>query len=162
MPTTKKMRVDRITIAADAALNTHIANPANAHIASAIAATPNMAPASGFDVQTQLGQIANALDSIVTTPGPPGPTGPEGPQGSAGIQGAPGPAGAVGPQGLTGPAGAQGPTGSTGPEGLPGPAGPAGPPGDVTSATVDVLWTGTQAAYNAIGTKDPATLYFIT
>ena len=30
------------------------------------------------------------------------------------------------------------------------------------STTVDTIWTGTQAAYDGIGTKDPATLYFIT
>ena len=31
-----------------------------------------------------------------------------------------------------------------------------------SSTTVDTIWTGNQAAYDAIGTKDPATLYFIT
>ena len=30
-----------------------------------------------------------------------------------------------------------------------------------SSATVTTIWTGTQAAYDAIATKDPATLYFI-
>ena len=30
------------------------------------------------------------------------------------------------------------------------------------STTVDTIWTGNQAAYDAIGTKDSATLYFIT
>ena len=31
-----------------------------------------------------------------------------------------------------------------------------------TSASVDVIWKGTQAMYDQIVTKDPATLYFIT
>ena len=30
------------------------------------------------------------------------------------------------------------------------------------STTVDTIWTGNQAAYDAIGTKDSATLYFVT
>lgn len=32
----------------------------------------------------------------------------------------------------------------------------------VASTTVDTIWAGTQAAYDAIATKDPATLYVIT
>lgn len=35
-------------------------------------------------------------------------------------------------------------------------------PGGVTSATITVIWTGTQAQYDAIGTKSPTTLYIIT
>lgn len=31
-----------------------------------------------------------------------------------------------------------------------------------TSGGVTAIWSGTQAAYNAIGTKNPATLYVIT
>ena len=31
----------------------------------------------------------------------------------------------------------------------------------VSSTTIDILWTGNQAAYDAIGTKDPATMYVI-
>ena len=30
------------------------------------------------------------------------------------------------------------------------------------STTVNIIWTGTQVAYDAIGTKDPATLYVIS
>lgn len=34
-------------------------------------------------------------------------------------------------------------------------------PGGVTSTTITIIWTGTQAQYNALGVKDPATLYVI-
>lgn len=46
--------------------------------------------------------------------------------------------------------------------------GPQGDPGTpapqdaVTSTTVEKIWTGTQAAYDGIATKDPTTLYIIT
>jgi hypothetical protein len=57
---------------------------------------------------------------------------------TVGVPGSPGPSGAVGP---------------AGPAGATGPVGPAGPPG---------VWVQlTQAAYDALGTKDPATLYII-
>lgn len=45
--------------------------------------------------------------------------------------------------------------------------GPQGEPGTpapqdaVTSTTVTQIWTGTQAAYDGIGVKDPETLYVI-
>lgn len=46
--------------------------------------------------------------------------------------------------------------------------GPKGDPGTpapqdaVVSTTITRIWTGTQAAYDGIVTKDPATLYVIT
>jgi len=69
--------------------------------------------------------------------------------------------------------------GMGGPPGPPGPEGPPGPPGTTTWAgitdkpllvsgsvngvpTALTLWTGTQLQYDAIPTKDAATLYVIT
>jgi hypothetical protein len=46
-------------------------------------------------------------------------------------------------------------------QGPPGPAGPAGPQGPEPTG-VWRSWTGTQSAYDALPTKDPATLYVIT
>jgi hypothetical protein len=41
------------------------------------------------------------------------------------------------------------------------PAGPPGPPGTPGSLDAWIRWTGTQAEYDAIATKDPTTLYVI-
>lgn len=49
-----------------------------------------------------------------------------------------------------------------GPKGDKGDPGTPAPQDAVTSTTVTEIWSGTQAAYDAIGTKDPATLYVIT
>ena len=117
------------------------------------------------------------------------PPGPQGPAGQNGTDGAVGPAGPAGQNGAQGPQGIQGPQGPQGPIGPEGPEGPAGPPGTTTwagitdkpteiaagttkaearaavdavgSSTIATLWTGTQTAYDAIGVKDPATLYVI-
>ena len=115
-------------------------------------------------------------------PGPQGPTGPAGPQGAQGPAGPQGPAGtdgtngqdgADGQDGAAGPQGPQGPIGPAGPEGPEGPQGPQGPAGTtawnditgrppvVTSTTVEMLWQGTQAQYDALGTYSDETLYFI-
>jgi Collagen triple helix repeat (20 copies) len=121
----------------------------------------------------------------------PGPVGPEGPQGIQGAQGLQGPIGVTGAAStVPGPTGPTGPTGATGPQGaastIPGPQGAQGPPqffADATSpgvGTLDYLWvdiddtsletftgpfwikwSGTQAAYDAIVTKDPNTLYVV-
>ena len=121
--------------------------------------------------------------------GPQGPQGPAGQNGTDGADGAAGPAGQDGAAGAQGPQGIQGPQGPQGPIGPEGPEGPAGPPGTTTwagitdkpteiaagttkaearaavdavgSSTIATLWTGTQTAYDAIGVKDPATLYVI-
>ena len=77
-----------------------------------------------------------------TVPGPAGPQGPPGPTGAAST--VPGPTGPTGPQGSTGP---QGPTG------------PQGVKGDQGVVPVVEI---TQAAYDALGTKDPAVMYVIT
>ena len=69
------------------------------------------------------------------------------------IKGEQGPQGVQGPQGIQGPQGVQGPTG---PQGSTGPQGPTGATGP------QAVWVQmTQAAYTALGTKDPNTLYLI-
>jgi hypothetical protein len=60
---TKKMTVDKLTTAASTGLNAHITAASGAHIASAIAATPNGGTMNGADVQTQLAQASTALDA---------------------------------------------------------------------------------------------------
>jgi hypothetical protein len=85
------------------------------------------------------------------TIGVPGSTGPRGVQGAVGAVGPTGPASTVpGPQGVQG---------STGPQGPPGPTGQQGPPG--VQGASGVWATMTQAAYTALSTKDPNTLYVI-
>lgn len=61
---TKKLMVDKLTTSANAALTAHISDPSAAHVAAAIGATPNTAPLSGTDVQTQLAQAAAAIDAL--------------------------------------------------------------------------------------------------
>lgn len=81
------------------------------------------------DVQNQINDLQQQMNTIELTPGPqgpqgePGPVGPQGPKGDTGPQGA---TGSVGPQG---PQGAQGPRGDSGPQGVPGPKGDTGPQG---------------------------------
>lgn len=96
-------------------------------------------------------------------------------RGAQGATGPQGPAGEEGPQGATGP---QGPAGPAGPQGSTGPTGPAAEitsgaiatalgytPADaaqtVTSSTVDLIVTLTQAQYDAL-TPASSTLYVIT
>ena len=124
-------------------------------------------------------------------PGPAGPQGPAGPKGDPGADGTMnfeeltpaqteslrGPAGPQGIQGLEGPQGIQGvqglpgdrgETGTIGPKGTQGIQGPIGPQGlqgiqGVTGAVGPApTWvTLTQAAYDAIVTKDPNTVYLV-
>lgn len=69
----------------------------------------------------------------------------------------------AGRMGLQGPPGADSTVpGPKGDPGDPGATGPQGPPGSVSSTTVDTITTLTQTEYDALGTYDPATLYFIT
>ena len=85
--------------------------------------------------------------------GPQGIQGPEGPKGIQGVQGLPGDRGETGPIGPQGPQGIQGPIGPKGPQGIQGVTGAVGPaPAWVTL---------TQAAYDAIVTKDPNTVYLV-
>lgn len=99
-------------------------------------------PSGYATVQTTLisvsGQIAkNARVEVALIRAPdPGPQGPQGPPGPAGVDGATGPPGTVGAQG---------------------PQGPQGPPGDPAPM---VLMT--QAEYDALAVKDPATVYVVT
>jgi hypothetical protein len=84
--------------------------------------------------------------------GPEGPEGPPGPKGDTGDQGPTGSDGSTGPTGATGPAGPKGDKGDRGDTGLTGPTGATGPSG---------VWIGTQSAYDALTTKNPAVLYAI-
>lgn len=109
--------------------------------------------------------------------GPTGATGPSGPTGAQGASGTPGTQGFTGATGVTGSTGATGPSGPSGPAGTTSWAGITDKPvviaagtdaaaartavGAVGSSSITTIWTGTQAAYDAIGTKDPATLYII-
>jgi hypothetical protein len=91
-----------------------------------------------------------------------GATGPQGDQGIQGIQGIQGLIGATGPQGDQGIQGVQGPTGPTGSQGIEGPIGPTG--SGITSTgptTIDHIWSGSQAQYDALGSWDTDTIYFV-
>ena len=98
-------------------------------------------------------------------PGDIGETGPIGPAGPQGIQGPEGPKGIQGVQGLPGDRGETGPIGPKGPQGIQGPIGPQGLQGiqGVTGAVGPApTWvTLTQAAYDAIVTKNPNTVYLV-
>lgn len=108
---------------------------------------------SNYEVAVANGFVGTVSEWLATQVGPQGPTGATGPEGPAGATGATGPAGAEGPQG---PAGAEGPQGPTGPAGT-----------TLFSGLTDVpplwkRWTGTQVAYDALGTYDPDTLYVVS
>lgn len=107
--------------------------------------------------------------------GPPGASGVAGP---AGATGPAGPAGATGPAGaastVPGPTGPQGPVGPTGPAGANGTNGTGVPAGGATNLVLTktsatdyaTAWRApftqlTQAAYDALGTKDPNVLYVV-
>jgi hypothetical protein len=60
---TKKMTVGRVLDDAAADLNTHVTNPIGAHAGTTISVAPNVAPMTGSDVATQLGQAANAINA---------------------------------------------------------------------------------------------------
>ena len=98
--------------------------------------------------------------------GPQGDRGEQGPQGERGIQGPQGEQGIQGIQGPQGDRGEQGPQGERGiqgPQGERGIQGPQGTPGtgNVFSATINTIWTGTQAQYEALSGYSNDTLYFI-
>jgi hypothetical protein len=107
-------------------------------------------PKPGVPLEPGAPPPSDGLEPSPTPPwsgpvGPMGPAGPVGPQGPTGADSSvPGP---QGPQGIQGP---QGTTGTTGPAGATGPTG-----------AVAVVQT-TQAAYDAIPSPDPTTLYVIT
>ena len=70
--------------------------------------------------------------------------------------------GVVGNKGETGAQGAQGDPGVTGAQGATGAQGSVGPGISSTGPnTITAVWSGTQAQYNALGTYDSATIYFI-
>lgn len=92
--------------------------------------------------------------------GPQGETGPQGVQGPQGEQGIQGPQGPQGETGATGPQGERGPQGEQGIQGPQGPQGAAGT-GNVSSLTINTIWTGTQEDYDALPSYSNDTLYFI-
>ena len=92
-------------------------------------------------------------ESLRGPAGPQGIKGPEGPKGIQGVQGLPGDRGETGPIGPKGPQGIQGPIGPKGPQGIQGVTGAVGP--------APTWVTLTQAAYDAIVTKDPNTVYLV-
>ena len=152
--TTKKMLVNRLTTASDAAVAAHIADTVNAHMAGAIGASPNTAPMTGTDVQTQLQQAATALaasgtsytneqavDAVAVALQPPG-------SGIAVTYDDPGNRIILSASGV--------PTAAV--TGL-----DAALAQKVTNVQgVAAVWSGPQAAYDGIVTKSPTTLYFIT
>ena len=95
--------------------------------------------------------------------GPQGPQGPQGLTGSQGVQGPQGIDGTQGPQGIDGAQGAAGPQGVDGAQGFQGPQGPTNPDNIVSTGpnTITSIWEGTQAQYDALGTYDANTIYFI-
>jgi hypothetical protein len=132
------------------------------------------APGSNAEVQIIGNPGEQELNLIIPRgdPGPQGPIGATGPQGPQGIQGPIGATGPIGPQGPIGNTGPQGPQGIQGPIGATGPIGPQGPkgdPGDIQSDTTGITGAGSvsnlvtisQANYDALAVKDPATLYVI-
>ena len=113
-------------------------------------------------------------ESLRGPAGPQGIQGPAGPKGIQGVQGLPGdrgetgtigPKGTQGIQGVQGDRGEIGPIGPRGTQGIQGPIGPQGLQGiqGVTGAVGPApTWvTLTQAAYDAIVTKDPNTVYLV-
>ena len=135
---TKKLSWSSISTTSAAAVNAHIANPTDAHDASAISATPGSVTSAG-DVQGQLSQLDTAVGTHVGNTNdahdassisvvPAGNLASVTVQAALeelqadilGVVGTPGPAGPTGPEG---PAGAIGPAGPPGPQGDPGPAG---------------------------------------
>ena len=92
-------------------------------------------------------------ESLRGPAGPQGIQGPEGPQGIQGVQGLPGDRGETGPIGPEGPQGLQGKIGPQGLQGIQGVTGAVGP--------APTWVTLTQAAYDAIVTKDPNTVYLV-
>ena len=92
-------------------------------------------------------------ESIRGPAGPQGIQGPEGPQGIQGVQGLPGDRGETGTIGPEGPQGIQGKIGPQGPQGRQGGTGAVGP--------APTWVTLTQAAYDAIVTKNPNTVYLV-
>lgn len=92
-------------------------------------------------------------ESLRGPAGPQGIQGPEGPKGIQGVQGLPGDRGETGLIGPKGPQGIQGPIGPQGLQGIQGVTGAVGP--------APTWVTLTQAAYDAIVTKDPNTVYLV-
>ena len=92
-------------------------------------------------------------ESLRGPAGPQGIQGPEGPKGIQGVQGLPGDRGETGPIGPKGTQGIQGPIGPQGPQGIQGVTGAVGP--------APTWVTLTQAAYDAIVTKNPNTVYLV-
>ena len=92
-------------------------------------------------------------ESLRGPAGPQGIQGPEGPQGIQGVQGLPGDRGETGTIGPEGPQGIQGKIGPQGLQGIQGVTGAVGP--------APAWATLTQAAYDAIVTKDPNTVYLV-
>ena len=92
-------------------------------------------------------------ESLRGPAGPQGIKGPEGPKGIQGVQGLPGDRGETGPIGPKGPQGIQGPIGPQGLQGIQGVTGAVGP--------APTWVTLTQAAYDAIVTKNPNTVYLV-
>jgi hypothetical protein len=136
-------------------------NPGDAHL---VTATGNLWVWGTDNAWHELGHVQGPQ-------GPAGPAGPKGDPGATGPQGPEGPQGDPGIQGNTGPQGLKGDKGDKGDPGIQGPAGPAQDLGPLTARVTAVettanaawkRWTGTQASYDAIATKDANTLYVIT
>ena len=116
----------------------------------------------GYTFYTQCSQYYSYTNTTFNIVGATGAQGAQGAQGADGAQGSVGPTGAQGIAGPTGPTGAQGDIGIQGAQGATGAQGSTGPGISSTGPnTINSVWSGTQAQYNALGTYDSATIYFI-
>ena len=109
--------------------------------------------------------VDEQIENIELTPGPKGDkgdTGVQGDKGDTGPKGDKGDKGDTGAKGDKGDTGATGPKGDKGDKGDTGAKGDKGDKGDTGTSGQEYVWTGTQAQYDAITTKDPNTIYCIT
>lgn len=111
------------------------------------------------------GLVQTIAAGIITATGPAGPQGEQGIQGEQGPTGSQGPQGPIGATGPQGEQGIQGITGATGPQGIQGIQGATGATGPGISSTgpttINSVWSGSQAQYDALGTWSSDTIYFV-
>lgn len=110
--------------------------------------------------------VVTTVSSVSGTSGTSGTSGINGAQGANGTSGTSGTSGINGTSGIDGANGSSGTSGINGTSGISGSSGTSGvsPIGSITTSgpsSIAYIWSGTQAQYNALGTYDATTLYFI-